>query len=108
MRVLKHWKIYNRAAADAPFLETFEVDLDSTLNKPGLLEGAQDRGRIGTRRPLKVPSNTNHSTTLSFSAQKSCSLLSLQWLSAPWGKGGYAEQSLAQFWFGPERAFLHN
>lgn len=61
MRVLKHWKIYNRAAADASFLETFEVDLDSTLSKPGLLEGAHDRDRIGTRGPLKDPSNKNHS-----------------------------------------------
>lgn len=106
--MLKHWNIYNRAAADAPSLETFEVDLDCTLCKPGLVEGDHDRNRVGTRWPLEVTSNPNHSTTLSFSVQKSCSLLTLQGFSAPWGKGGYAEQSLAQFWLGPGRAFLYS
>ena len=59
---MKNWNGLPREVIGDPSLETFQVRLDGALSTLIELQmSLLTAGGVGTRRPLKVPSNPNHS-----------------------------------------------
>jgi len=62
VRVVRHGHRLPRDEVDAPSLQTAKVRLDGAVSTDGAL-GVPAQCREGGRRPLGVPSNSNHSMT---------------------------------------------
>ena len=68
IRMMRHWHGLPRVVVNAPSLETFKVRLDGDLSTLIQATGVPTRCSLQeswTRRPLRVPSNSNDSMILS-------------------------------------------